>query len=139
MGWAVGYDTRWSRDIGYGVPAWCDHPQCDKVIDRGLAYVCCDQEPYGGVRGCGLYFCSDHTRGDHQCTRCYYRSPKGPFRPKRDHPSWLRHVLTDESWREWRITHVDEADAMRVLFAEYVAGDSRWADPQYGIDDASTD
>jgi len=42
MGWAVGYDNRWSRDIGYGVPAWCDEPGCSEAIDRGLAYVCCN-------------------------------------------------------------------------------------------------
>src|SRR4051812_7048849 len=27
MGWSIGYDSNWQRDIGYGVPAFCDHPQ----------------------------------------------------------------------------------------------------------------
>ena len=40
MGWAIGYDGRWERDIGYGVPAVCDHPDCNVRIDRGLDYVC---------------------------------------------------------------------------------------------------
>lgn len=40
MGWAIGYDTTWGRDIGYGVPATCDYPSCTEAIDRGLGYVC---------------------------------------------------------------------------------------------------
>ena len=59
MGWSIGYDEKWARDIGYGVPAVCDHPDCDARIDRGLSYVCCNQEPRGG-EGCGLYFCEKH-------------------------------------------------------------------------------
>lgn len=39
MGWSVGFDENWQRDIGYGVPAYCDHPQCKAEIDRGLDYV----------------------------------------------------------------------------------------------------
>jgi hypothetical protein len=56
MSWAVGFDSNWKRDIGYGVPATCDRPGCGTGIDRGLAYVCGGQ-PYGGEEGCGLYFC----------------------------------------------------------------------------------
>ena len=29
MGWAIGYDSNWGRDIGYGVIAYCDHPDCN--------------------------------------------------------------------------------------------------------------
>ena len=50
MGWSIGYDSNWDRDIGYGVPAYCDHPDCNEEIDRGLSYVC-GGEPYGGDRG----------------------------------------------------------------------------------------
>lgn len=59
MGWEIGYDDRWKRDIGYGVPAVCDHPGCNTEIDRGLSYVC-GGEPYGGEMGCGLFFCYEH-------------------------------------------------------------------------------
>jgi len=52
MGWSIGFDSRWNRDIGYGVPAYCDHPKCNEEIDRGLAYVCCGEQPYGGEHGC---------------------------------------------------------------------------------------
>ena len=40
MGWSIGFDRRWNRDIGYGVPATCDQPGCGADIDRGLAFVC---------------------------------------------------------------------------------------------------
>ena len=59
MSWAIGFDSRWNRDIGYGVPATCDFPGCGVDIDRGLAFVC-GGEPYGGEDGCGLYFCASH-------------------------------------------------------------------------------
>ena len=83
MGWSKGYDNNWKREIGYGVEAVCDHPKCNKKIDRGLSYVCGGQ-PYGGEHGCGLYFCSEHlsyrdVRGVgfvQNCPRCLaYKSP----------------------------------------------------------------
>lgn len=86
MGWSIGFDNRWNRDIGYGVPAFCDYPGCSEEIDRGLSFVC-GGEPYGGERGCGLYFCSEHlrARGQQLCTRCAHS--RKPFEPKPDHPS----------------------------------------------------
>ena len=51
MEWAaIGTDSA-GRDIGYSVEAECDHPGCDKRIDRGLAYAC------GGMHGGDEYFC----------------------------------------------------------------------------------
>ena len=101
MRWSIGFDTNWNRDIGYGVPAYCDYPGCGKVIDRGLSYVC-GAEPYGGERGCGLYFCGIHQHGPKQlCIRCYPRRKK-PFKPTPDHPDWIKHKQTDPSWQEWR-------------------------------------
>jgi hypothetical protein len=105
MGWAIGYDERHRRDIGYGVPAICDHPDCNEEIDRGLAYVCCDSEPYGGGRGCGLFFCGLHhpyCNGKHSgmCER--YAKRRQPFKPKPDTLKWLYFKMTDPSWEEWR-------------------------------------
>ena len=90
MGWSIGYDSGWDRDIGYGVPAYCDHPDCNKKIDRGLAHVC-GGEPYGGDRGCGLYFCYAHLHmhKTQLCERCFPRRKK-PFAPKPDHPEWVK-------------------------------------------------
>lgn len=102
MGWSIGYDESWQRDIGYGVPAYCDHPGCTTVIDRGLSYVC-GGEPYGGEIGCGLFFCADHlyfTAEECVCARC--QCGDDIFDAKPDHPDWIAHKLTDESWQQWR-------------------------------------
>lgn len=107
MGWQVGYDSNWKRDIGYGVPAICDRPRCGTAIDRGLSYVC-GSEPFGGERGCGLYFCEQHLTGFrkdgdrwvHVCGRCDKRRP--PYEPTPDTAEWLNWKLTDESWEPWR-------------------------------------
>jgi len=107
MGWAVGYDSNWERDIGYGVPAICDHPDCNAEIDRGLGYVCGD-DVYGGDRGCGLFFCQKHSLSPMSpklpgrlCERCYPRQRK-PFEAKPDTVEWMRWKLRDESWAQWR-------------------------------------
>lgn len=109
MGWAVGYDDNWHRDIGYGVPAVCDHPGCNEKIDRGLAYVCCGEQPYGGEDGCGLYFCGKHLAhyqetagrwGKAKCERC--AKDETPFNPKPDVKQWMRHKLKHKSWKTWR-------------------------------------
>lgn len=117
MGWSIGYDDRWQRDVGYGVPAYCDHPGCMKEIDRGLPYVCGEQ-PYGGDHGCGLFFCSEHmryagARRDHVqlCERCFRGT--GPFSPTPDHPDWMRHQLTDKSWAKWRKENPDQVKKLK--------------------------
>lgn len=100
MGWSIGYDENWKRDIGYGVPAVCDHPECNKKIDRGLGHVC-GGAPYGGEDGCGLFFCGDHLYiYRNQCERC--SDGKDPFVPKPDVQEWIDWKLTDSSWQEWR-------------------------------------
>ena len=101
MGWSIGWDSRYNRDIGYGVIAYCDHPKCNMVIDRGLSYVCCDEEPYGGEHGCGLYFCSKHQDYRGRCPKCARHDHK-PNKPKPDHPDWIKHKQTDSSWTAWR-------------------------------------
>lgn len=114
MGWSIGYDSDWNRDIGYAVPAYCDSPKCNKKIDRGLAYVCSGQ-PYGGETGCGLYFCSEHLyfhtmRANPQegpfCIRCIRH--KTPYKQKPEHPEWMAWKLSDESWEEWRKENPNE-------------------------------
>lgn len=119
MGWSLGFDPNWKRDVGYGVPAICDHPGCDKEIDRGLGYVC-GGEPYGGDHGCGLHFCGAHLqhrqpRGEDRyyqnCKRCMtYRLP---YKPKPDTAEWNNHKLTDPSWASWRAENPDEVAALK--------------------------
>jgi hypothetical protein len=122
MGWSFGFDSNWNRDVGYGVPAFCDHPGCGKEIDRGLAYVC-GGEPYGGEKGCGLFFCKEH-RGFYQkrinkkleyfelCYRCGHY--KKPYIPSLEHPEWIKHKLTHKSWEQWR---KENAPAVELLKA----------------------
>ena len=114
MGWEVGFDHNWKRDIGYGVPSFCDHTDCSVEIDRGLSHVC-GSRPYGGDHGCGLYFCDSHLtfhEVDNElvqlCERCaanYFTEQPivmEPFIPKPDTPEWINHKATDPSWEKWR-------------------------------------
>lgn len=105
MGWSLGFDETWRRDIGYGVPAICDHPGCNEQIDRGLAYVCGFQEPYGGEDGCGLYFCHAHGGGS-RCAHCEANDGE-TFDPKPDVNAWIEHKLTDPTWGKWREDNPD--------------------------------
>ena len=109
MGWSIGYDSQWGRDIGYGVPATCDHPGCNEEINRGLGYVCGDS-PYGGEDGCGLFFCEKHS-GVMLCERC--EKGEDPFTPSPDTKEWTNHKLTDESWAQWRKENQDEVVVMK--------------------------
>ena len=112
MGWSIGFDSNWDRDIGYGVPAYCDHPKCVRVIDRGLGCVC-GGEPYGGEKGCGLYFCGDHLQGyqPQRCPRCAAHKP--PYKwIKPDHPTWIRFKLKDRSWKKWREENPEKVKQM---------------------------
>lgn len=110
MGWGIGYDNNWNRDIGYGVPATCDHPGCGEAIDRGLAHVC-GGEPFGGDDGCGLYFCGKHLHPC-RCERCSNSQP--PFDPTPDTKEWIEWKLTDESWKQWRDENPDEVAALKA-------------------------
>lgn len=110
MGWSIGFDGNWDRDIGYGVPAICDHPGCNEKIDRGLSYVCGGQ-PYGGDDGCGLYFCGKHLNAYPQlCERCC--EGKKPFQPKPDVLEWISWKLSDSSWQQWREQNPDEVQKL---------------------------
>jgi hypothetical protein len=111
MSWAIGGPDARGRWVGYGVPAYCDAPGCQAEIDRGLSCVC-GGEPYGGEHGCGLYFCAQHLftkwtgrrldcEATNLCGRCVRRRP--PYkRISIEHPTWVNHLLTDESWERWR-------------------------------------
>jgi hypothetical protein len=121
MGWSIGYDSNHKRDIGYGVPAVCDHPDCNAEIDRGLSYVC-GGEPYGGEHGCGLFFCEQHRTFEEVpidddphaesdakmlCDRCAHGLEE--FTPKPDIKEWRDWKRNDPSWAQWREENPDEA------------------------------
>lgn len=117
MGWSLGWDSDWERDIGYGVIAYCDHPDCNEEIDRGLAYVCKNQEPHGGD-GCGLYFCSSHQSYLGECEQC--EKGKEPFTPKPEHPHWAWWKMNSKSWMEWRSgLPFGEREPWKLLASKY--------------------
>lgn len=122
MGWSLGFDSTWNRDVGYGVPAHCDHPGCMKEIDRGLEYTC-GGDMYGGEHGCGLHFCSAHRcyAGDRRdnaslCQRCY--RGRRPFAPAPEHIKWVEHKLSHRSWAGWRKDNPDEVMKLRQRWLE---------------------
>ena len=138
MGWSIGYDNTWKRDIGYGVPAYCDYPGCGEYINRGLAHVC-GRDPYGGEYGCGLYFCQNHltfacydAHGEltededkeeevvQSCERC--ATGDDPFVPTPDHPEWMTHKITDESWQQWRDENPKSVAAINFVLRELKEG-----------------
>ncbi len=117
MGYACYLDTKWQRDAGYGVPAYCDHPKCNAEIDRGVSYAC-GKPQGGGEYGCGLSFCSKHRYyrprlGVETCQRC--KNYNLPYKPKPDHPQWLAWKLKDESWADWRAEHPEQVKEMRLI------------------------
>lgn len=127
MSWAIGYDSTWNRDIGYGVPAVCDHPKCDVKIDRGLSNVC-GGEAFGGEHGCGLFFCSSHLYFRKPrysavvvqfCKRCFGHNKA--YTPKPDLLEWVKWKLTDDSWARWRDENAEEVARLRQRLPEGAA------------------
>lgn len=134
MGWSIGYDETHKRDVGYGVPATCDHPDCNAEIDRGLSRVC-GAHPFGGEQGCGLYFCGSHLRhgfwGDENltaaqeeahdgervqlCASCLAGEDHFPLKP--DVREWIEHKLNDPSWQEWRDENPDDVAKIMAAIA----------------------
>lgn len=115
--WAIGYDEYWNRDIGYGVPGKCDHPECNEIIDRGIEHVC-GGEPYGGDSCCGLYFCKKHLKntalssGEEPypaCARC--TAGEAPFEPTPDTDEWIHYKETSSYWAGWRTYHQNKSKA----------------------------
>lgn len=121
MGYALGFDPSWGRDVGYGVPALCDYPGCQTKIDRGLGYVC-GNGIFGGDSGCGLYFCSEHLSYNEQgqcCERCENGPTETPFEPKPDIAEWSKWKLTDPSWQAWRNENPEQVAALQAALTSH--------------------
>lgn len=113
MSWAVGYDIEHDRWRGYGVPAYCDaYPKgCRSEIDRGLGWVCDahnggdeddpDFEAFDGMDH-PIFVCGEHTCAD---------VDEENLPP--EHPDWVAHLLTDESWATWREENPEQLAALR--------------------------
>jgi hypothetical protein len=129
MGYAVyRVGKRWG---GYGVPAYCEEPDCKEEIDRGVSYAC-GGEPFSAW-GCDKYFCGKHRHyscprdirnegeecddecdEDHieLCLPCSKGEAGYPYKP--EHPIWVKHILKDKSWAEWRKENPDEVARMKI-------------------------
>lgn len=119
---------RWG---GYGVPTICEYPTCNEKIYRGMAYAC-GGEPFSDY-GCDRYFCEKHRsyvafdedgkkcrhrkdcdcEGVELCERC--EKNKNPFPYKPETKEWVKHLLTDKSWEEWRKDNLDEVKKLKFL------------------------
>lgn len=116
MGYQVYEDFGAPRWAGYGVPAECDWPACTQRIDRGLAYKCETHtwvddggEDVVAGDGCRLFFCEAHR----------YRVEEHEWiEPKPDSIEWVKHMLTDDSWQQWRTENEPLLHPMRVRVQE---------------------
>lgn len=129
MGYAVYFSSKNNRWQGYGVTAYCDHPDCKETIDRGMGYVCCGNQEHSN--SCGGFYCAKHESLCQLITEdefedfeddevqeqlehyglaemplfdedgYFYHCQHKPIEAK-EHPDWIKHVENDESWEEWR-------------------------------------
>lgn len=134
MGYAV-YQVG-KRYGGYGVPAYCEEPECKEEIDRGVSFAC-GGEPFS-ENGCDMYFCEKHRHytcirelqakdncEDHDCEEnekdCEYvelclpcsKGEEG-YSYKPEHPIWIKHLLKDPSWKEWRKNNPDKVKELKT-------------------------
>ena len=112
MGWAVGWDRDLGRWRGYGVPAYCDAEGCRTEIDRGLSWVAIpppenpdedglEDEDFDDLADGAFFTCSAHRYTD-----------VNPAALPPEHPEWVAHVLTDESWAKWRDENPEQVAAL---------------------------
>ncbi len=103
----MGYQVYWEngRWQGYGVPAYCDHVGCFEEIDRGIAY----QHPDTEFVNPSIFTCEKHR---------YCSLEEFDINLLKEHPDWLNHILTDESWAEWRNLHPEAVEEYKLLLKE---------------------
>lgn len=115
MGYGVYPDPEHDRWAGYMVPAECDKPGCEKKITRGMDYKCdshagaeVDGEYVSVEEGCGLFFCHSHL---------YDGAEHDGVEAKPDSGEWMRWMLSDDSWEQWRTENPERVATMRELVA----------------------
>lgn len=111
----MGYQVYWhnGRWQGYGVPAYCDFPGCKIEIDRGMGF----QHPDDAEHGSGvpeIFCCGEHMNTEIDLSTFEIE--------RKEHPDWLRHVLSHDSWDKWRNGHPDSVEAMRNQLNEIEYG-----------------
>lgn len=97
----MGYSVYWAngRWQGYGVPAYCDYPGCQEVINRGMGYQHPDD---GGDLIPRVFVCNEHR----------YKDIESFDIKRKEHQDWIDHVKTDDSWKQWREENQEAMKAM---------------------------
>lgn len=105
MGYSVyEHGGRWQ---GYGVPAYCDHKKCFEEIDRGMGFQHeIDKEECYGDGTPNLFVCRKHSRANRRSVIVDL---------EKEHPGWLQHILTDETWEQWRNENPDLVEKYKHL------------------------
>lgn len=140
MGYSIGYCKTHKRDIGYGVPAPCDHPECNEIIDRGMGYACC--EGFNHSANCKGYFCEEHRWNYVLQDELEHMSPeelealglsadaqaldedsgiircRHTIQPHKEAVVWLEYILNDESWEKFRTKFPERMERFKKLLAE---------------------
>lgn len=148
MGYAI-YQMN-GRDCGYGVPAVCEQPGCDKEIDRGMGY-CCGGAPDSEI-SCAQYFCGEHLifveytndNGERDyspqvCDNCAlnlkigsegdnWKMHAAPYPQKPDTEEWCHWKLVNESWAEWRKNNPKEVEQIKKVVAAAGEHEHDWPD-----------
>ncbi len=105
MGYSIGFNNTTKRNIGYEVPCHCDHPGCDKIINRGMSYSS-DIENSKTNCDAGIFLCEEHMihiseeecDNYKDCSHCEI----GIIPLKDDCQEWIDHKLKHDSWAAWR-------------------------------------
>ena len=102
----MGYQVYWmyGRWQGYGVPSYCDYTGCMHKIDRGMGYA----HP-GAVDDNNVFCCSKHEQIDVESFDVNY---------EREHPEWLTHILSDETWKQWREEEPEIVEKYKKLLSK---------------------
>lgn len=128
------------RLAGYGVPAYCNYPGCSNEIDRGMSYACCGAIHHDS--SCGGFYCSEHATPfigedeledlddeEVQAVLEGYGLEEAPLFGEdglaylcshppiefKEHPDWIKHISTDETWQKFREQKPEEFNAMKAL------------------------
>ena len=57
------------------------------------------------------------------CKRCVRSSSSKPYPRTPDHPTWIKHKLTDESWQDWRNENHEEVKRLQKEIDDYGVSD----------------
>lgn len=101
----MGYSVYWANERwqGYGVTAPCDFIGCNEEIHRGLGWQIIEDEDNEVPN---FFGCNKHD---------YQPLKKFEINLEKESKEWLNHVLTDDSWKEWRLENPELEKKYQLL------------------------